>query len=65
MIGKVGRVTGTIEPGRIGEVMISIRGGSEAFNAYGDQQETIRTGERVVIVEYMPPRTVIVARNGF
>jgi hypothetical protein len=62
MIGKVGRVTGTIGPGRLGEVMISIRGGTEAFNAYAaDSGETIPTGTRVVVVEYYPPRTVVVS----
>ena len=61
MIGRLGRVTGTIEPGRIGEVMIAIRGGSEAFHAYGaDTKETIAPGTRVVVVEYFPPRTVVV-----
>jgi hypothetical protein len=62
MLGKVGRVTGTISPGRIGEVMIAIRGGSEAFNAYAaDTQDTISPGTRVVVVEYFPPRTVVVS----
>ena len=62
MIGKVGRVTGTIGPGRVGEVMIPIRGGSEAFNAYAaEAQETISTGSRVVVIEYFPPRTVVVS----
>jgi hypothetical protein len=62
MIGKVGRVTGTIAPGRLGEVMISIRGGSEAFNAYAaDTEDTIATGTRVVVIEYYPPRTVVVS----
>jgi hypothetical protein len=61
MIGRVGRVTGAIGPGRIGEVMVAIRGGTEAFNAYAaDSAETIPTGTRVVIVEYYPPRTVVV-----
>jgi membrane protein implicated in regulation of membrane protease activity len=62
VIGKVGRVTGTIGPGRVGEVMIAIRGGSEAFNAYAaETQETISTGTRVVVVEHFPPRTVVVS----
>jgi hypothetical protein len=62
VIGKVGRVTGTIGPGRVGEVMIAIRGGSEAFNAYAaETQDTISTGTRVVVVEYFPPRTVVVS----
>lgn len=62
MIGKVGRVTGTIAPGRLGEVMVQVRGGSEAFNAYASEgADTITTGSRVVVVEYYPPRTVVVA----
>jgi hypothetical protein len=63
MVGKVGRVTGTIGPGQIGEVMVPIRGGSEAFHAYAsDAEETMTTGSRIVVVEYYPPRTVVVAR---
>jgi len=62
MIGRVGRVTGTVAPGLVGEVMVSIRGGTEAFNAYAaDSEDTIRTGTRVVVVEYFPPRTVVVS----
>jgi hypothetical protein len=62
MIGRVGRVTGTIAPERIGEVMIPIRGGSEAFHAYAaDSQDTLPPGTRVVVVEYFPPRTVVVS----
>jgi len=34
MVGKVGRVIGTVMPGRLGEVMVPVRGGTEAFNAY-------------------------------
>lgn len=63
VVGKVGRVTGNIEPGRLGEVMVSIRGGSEAFNAYGQGDQTIKTGERIVVVEYLPPRTVVVTKG--
>ena len=62
MIGRIGRVTGTVAPGRLGEVMIAVRGGSEAFNAYdSDPDETIGKGTRVVVVEYFPPRTVVVS----
>ena len=61
MIGKVGRVTGTISSGRLGEVMVPVRGGSEAFNAYAsDPDDLIRVGSRVVVIEYYPPRTVVV-----
>jgi hypothetical protein len=63
MVGKIGRVTGTIGPGQIGEVMVPVRGGSEAFHAYAsDAGETMATGSRIVVVEYYPPRTVVVAR---
>ena len=62
MVGKVGRVTGTINPGKLGEVMVPVRGGSEAFHAYSsDPKDTIRPGQRVVVVEYFPPRTVVVS----
>ncbi len=61
MVGKSGRVTGTVTPGEVGEVMIAVRGGSEAFHAYAaDIDDTYRPGTRVVVVEYYPPRTVIV-----
>ncbi len=61
VIGKIGRVTSSITAGRLGEVMIQVRGGSEAFNARAtDVSEAIPTGTRVVVVEYFPPRTVIV-----
>jgi len=62
MVGKIGRVTATISPGKLGEVIVSIRGGSEAFHAYAsDADETMAPGTRIVIVEYYPPRTVVVA----
>ena len=63
MVGKIGRVTGTIAPGKLGEVMVPVRGGTEAFHAYAsDADDTITTGNRIVVVEYYPPRTVVVAR---
>ncbi|MEW9554615.1 hypothetical protein [Nonomuraea sp. NPDC050783] len=63
MIGKQGRVTGRIGPGLVGEVMISVRGGSEAFYAYPSvSDEEIQIGSIVVVVEYFPPRTVYVAK---
>jgi len=63
VVGKIGRVTGTIAPRKVGEVMLAIRGGSEAFSAYaGARDATIERGERVVVIEYHPPRTVIVSQ---
>ncbi|MEV0386572.1 hypothetical protein [Nonomuraea sp. NPDC050643] len=62
MVGKQGRVTGRIGPGLVGEVMIPIRGGVEAFYAHPSiPEEEFPTGSIVVVVEYFPPRTVYVA----
>jgi hypothetical protein len=62
VVGKIGRVTGTIGPGQTGEVVVSIRGGSEAFHAYAaDGKEAIAVGTRVVVIEYFPPRSVSVS----
>lgn len=62
MIGLQGRVTGRIGPGLVGEVMVPVRGGSEAFLAYAvDREESIPVGTPVVVVEYHAPRTVYVA----
>jgi hypothetical protein len=61
--GKSGRVTGTIAPGKVGEVMLAVRGGSEAFHAYAVEDDaTITVGSRVLVIEYFPPRTVVVTR---
>jgi hypothetical protein len=63
IVGKLGRVTGTVGPGTVGEVMLPVRGGSEAFYAYpADREESIACGEQVVVVEHEAPRTVVVAR---
>ena len=63
VIGKVGRLTGEITAGRMGEVMIPIRGGTEAYFAYAaDPDESIPRGTRVIVIEHDPPRTVIVSR---
>jgi|SRR6478609_11299922 len=61
LVGKTGRVTGRVGPGRIGEVVIPVRGGTEAFHAYAnDKDEEIVTGTRVLVIEHLPPRTVVV-----
>lgn len=61
MVGKVGRVTGRIAPGVLGEVMVSVRGGTEHFHAYAADNDTIiDKGTSIVVVEYFPPRTVVV-----
>ena len=63
-IGCIGRVTsaGSIRPGRLGEVMVAIRGGVEAFLARDVDGGTIEPYEEIVVVEYEPPRTVLVSR---
>ena len=59
VLAKVGRVTGRIAPGMIGEVVLPIRGGSEAFNAHAvDPTQVIEVGTRVVVVDQDSPRTV-------
>jgi hypothetical protein len=59
VIAKVGRVTGRIAPGQIGEVVLAVRGGFEAFNAYAvDPSQEIEVGTRVVVVEQDSARTV-------
>ncbi|GAA0424034.1 hypothetical protein [Streptomyces luteireticuli] len=61
MIGELGRVTGAIGPGLVGEVMLRVRGGAEAFLAYAAEEgERMSPGTLVVVVEHQPPRTVYV-----
>ena len=61
-VGCRGRVTssGGIKPGRMGEVMVAIRGGVEAFLAKDVDGGTIDPYTEVVVVDYEPPRTVLV-----
>ncbi|GLW54226.1 MULTISPECIES: hypothetical protein [Kitasatospora] len=63
MIGLVGRVTGRIGAGLVGEVMVHVpeRLGTEAFLAYrAVPGEPLQPGTMVVVVDYQPPRTVYV-----
>ena len=63
LIGVVGRVTGRVAPGTVGEVLLPVRGGVEAYYAYpADGEETSDQGARVVVVDFEPPRTVTVTR---
>lgn len=41
--------------------MIPIRGSAEAFLARCDSNESVPVGTRVVVLEYLPPRTVVVS----
>jgi membrane-bound ClpP family serine protease len=58
LIGKVGYVTVPIPVGGPGEVMVSIRGGTEAFAAWSD--EPIAKHARVVVIEDRSGRSVTV-----
>ena len=63
VIGKIGRLISSIAPAGMGEVMLPVRGGTEAFYAYAAEgTEEIPKGTRVIVLEHDPPRTVIVCR---
>ena len=63
MIGKVGRVSGRIGPGLVGEIMVAVRGGVEAFYAHPQRPgEEFEPGVQVLIVDFQPPRTAYVER---
>jgi hypothetical protein len=62
VIGRTGRVTGRVAPGEVGEVMLQIRGGSEAFYAYASiTGAIIDKGVKVKVDDYQPPLTVFVS----
>jgi len=58
LVGTVGQVTLAIAPSRPGEVVLPVRGGTEAFTAISD--EAIAKYSRVVVVECLTGRTVSV-----
>jgi hypothetical protein len=61
--GLVGEVTGKVAPGTVGEVMLQIRGGREAFYALPcDGKEEIPVGSKALVIEYRPPRIVLVSK---
>jgi hypothetical protein len=58
LVGTVGTVTLAITPARPGEVMLPVRGGTEAFTACAD--EPIAKHARVMVIESLSGRTVTV-----
>jgi hypothetical protein len=58
LIGKIGRVTVSIPRNGPGEVLLPVRGGSEAFAALSD--EPVPRHSRVVVVEILSARSVLV-----
>jgi hypothetical protein len=58
LIGEVGYVTVPIPAGGLGEVILPVRGGTEAFAAWSD--EAIAKHVRVVVVDERSARSVTV-----
>jgi hypothetical protein len=58
LLGKIGRVTVSIPADGPGEVLLPVRGGSEAFAAWSD--EPIMRHRRVVVVDSISARSVFV-----
>jgi membrane protein implicated in regulation of membrane protease activity len=58
LVGTIGRVTLSIPSNRAGEVVLPVRGGTEAFSALCD--EPVAKNTRVVVVECLSGRTVMV-----
>jgi membrane protein implicated in regulation of membrane protease activity len=59
LVGRFGRVTDTIPAGGVhkGEVMID----GQAYHALAtDTSQELPRGTRITVVEYEPPRTVVV-----
>ncbi|HZU72660.1 MAG TPA: hypothetical protein VE990_07800 [Acidimicrobiales bacterium] len=58
LVGKIGRVTVPIPRAGPGEIFVPIRGGTEAFAAWADEE--IPRDKAVVVVEVRSPRSVTV-----
>jgi hypothetical protein len=58
VVGTVGRVTVPIRVGSPGEVLLPVRGGTEAFAAWSD--EPIEKHTKVLVIESTSARSVIV-----
>ena len=58
LIGKVGRVTVSVPSKGPGEVLLTVRGGTEAFAAWSD--EPIERHSRIVVVDILSARSVFV-----
>ncbi len=65
LTGMVGRVSVPIPPEGAGEIILKVRGGSEAFTAYTQGNETLTKNAHAVVVEQTGPRTVLVTASGY
>lgn len=59
LLGTIGRVTVSIPAHGPGEVLLPVRGGTEAFAAWSD--EPVAKHSRVVVVECLSARSVFVS----
>jgi len=59
-VGRMGRVSVPISPDVPGEVIIQIRGGSEAYTAYTQTEGPLAVNTRIVVVEQLSSRTLLV-----
>lgn len=59
VVGSLGVVSVSIARGHPGEVVVKVRGGTEAFAAWAD--EPVARHTQVVVVEELSARTVLVA----
>ena len=61
LTGKIGRVTGRIGPGTIGEVMLPYLGVTNSFLAVPfDMTSIFAVGDEVLVIYFEPPQTVYV-----
>src|SRR5947207_13397256 len=58
LVGLIGRVTVAVREGHPGEVLLPVRGGTEAFAAWSD--EPIARHSRVLVVDALSARSVLV-----
>ncbi len=65
LIGRRGRVTGTVRPGHVGEVTLPLpAGGTHAYLAHpADGTSTYPEGTRVIVREFSQPLTVYVEQD--
>jgi hypothetical protein len=59
VVGKLGIVTHRILPGRAGEIVVHIRGGTETYMAYADAEDAeLAEQTEVLVIAQRSARTV-------
>lgn len=59
-VGAIGRITVGIPPDGPGEVLVAVRGGSETYAAWSRTHTALARNVRVVVVDSLSARSVIV-----